>query len=158
MFNTTFSNISAISWRPVLVLEEAGVPEENHRLWASNWSTLSLAAASRLHPFLWFTKPGANPRRIGDRLVWVVRSSDLAHWATRAPYSLYDKVCLCYSIKKPTYILSYIFVASWCDVGYNDDIFVRLLHPYFLFSLIIPHSRVAGYRFLPICHNSMTHG
>jgi len=26
--------ISAISWRPVLVVEEAG---ENHRLWASNW-------------------------------------------------------------------------------------------------------------------------
>jgi hypothetical protein len=31
VFNTTFSNISAISWRPVLVVEEAG---ENHRPWA----------------------------------------------------------------------------------------------------------------------------
>jgi hypothetical protein len=30
----TFSNISAISWRPVLVVEEAG---ENHGPWASNW-------------------------------------------------------------------------------------------------------------------------
>ena len=29
-FNATFSNISAISWRPVLVVEEAGVPGENH--------------------------------------------------------------------------------------------------------------------------------
>ena len=37
VFNATFSNISAISWRPVLVVEEAGVPEENHRPWASNW-------------------------------------------------------------------------------------------------------------------------
>ena len=36
-FNTTFSNISAISWRPDLVVEEAGVPGENHRPWASNW-------------------------------------------------------------------------------------------------------------------------
>jgi hypothetical protein len=26
MFNATFSNISAISWRPILVVEEAGVP------------------------------------------------------------------------------------------------------------------------------------
>jgi hypothetical protein len=34
--NATFSNISAISWRPVLVVEEAGVPGENHRPWASN--------------------------------------------------------------------------------------------------------------------------
>jgi hypothetical protein len=32
-FNATFGNISAISWRPVLVVEEAG---ENHRPWASN--------------------------------------------------------------------------------------------------------------------------
>ena len=31
MFNATFSNISAISWRPVLVVEEAVMPEENHR-------------------------------------------------------------------------------------------------------------------------------
>jgi hypothetical protein len=28
-FNATFSNISAISWRPDLVVEEAGVPGEN---------------------------------------------------------------------------------------------------------------------------------
>jgi hypothetical protein len=27
------------------------VPVENHRPWASNWKTLSLAAASRAHPF-----------------------------------------------------------------------------------------------------------
>jgi hypothetical protein len=37
VFNATFSNISAISWRPVLVVEEADVPGENHRPWASNW-------------------------------------------------------------------------------------------------------------------------
>jgi hypothetical protein len=36
-FNATFSNISAISWRPVLVVEEAEVPRENHQPWASNW-------------------------------------------------------------------------------------------------------------------------
>jgi hypothetical protein len=30
VFNATFSNISAISWRPVLVVEEGGVPGENH--------------------------------------------------------------------------------------------------------------------------------
>jgi hypothetical protein len=37
VFNATFSNISAISWQPVVVVEEAGVPRENHRSWASNW-------------------------------------------------------------------------------------------------------------------------
>jgi hypothetical protein len=35
LLNATFSNISAISWRPVLVMEEAGVPGEDHRPWAS---------------------------------------------------------------------------------------------------------------------------
>jgi hypothetical protein len=37
VFNATFSNISTRSWRPVLVVEEAVVPGENHRPWASNW-------------------------------------------------------------------------------------------------------------------------
>ena len=31
VLNAAFSNISAISWSPVLVVEEAGVPVENHR-------------------------------------------------------------------------------------------------------------------------------
>ena len=37
VFNATFSNISAISWWQVLMVEEAGVPSENHQPWASNW-------------------------------------------------------------------------------------------------------------------------
>jgi hypothetical protein len=30
-FNATFNNISVISWRSVLLVEETGVPGENHR-------------------------------------------------------------------------------------------------------------------------------
>ena len=41
MFNATFNNISAISWRPVLLVEETRVPGENHWLVASHWQTLS---------------------------------------------------------------------------------------------------------------------
>jgi hypothetical protein len=37
VFGATFNNISAIAWRPVLVVEEAGVSGENHRPWESNW-------------------------------------------------------------------------------------------------------------------------
>ena len=37
VLNATFSNISAILWQPVLVVEEAGVPGEKHRPWANNW-------------------------------------------------------------------------------------------------------------------------
>jgi hypothetical protein len=36
-FNATFRNSSALSWRPVLLVEEAEVPGENHRPWVSNW-------------------------------------------------------------------------------------------------------------------------
>ena len=38
MFNATFNNISVISWRSVLLVEETG---ENRRLVASHWQTLS---------------------------------------------------------------------------------------------------------------------
>ena len=31
MFSATFNNITAISWRSVSLVEETGVPEENHR-------------------------------------------------------------------------------------------------------------------------------
>ena len=30
VFNTTFNNISAISWQSILLVEETGVPGENH--------------------------------------------------------------------------------------------------------------------------------
>ena len=36
VFNTTFNNISVISWWTVLLVEETGVPGENHRPAASH--------------------------------------------------------------------------------------------------------------------------
>jgi hypothetical protein len=36
VFNATFNNMSVISWRSVLLVEEAGVPGENHRPVASH--------------------------------------------------------------------------------------------------------------------------
>ena len=46
MFNATFNNISVISWRSVLLVEETGVSGENHRPVASHWQTLSHNAVS----------------------------------------------------------------------------------------------------------------
>jgi len=31
VFNATFNNISVITWQSVLLVEETGVPRENHR-------------------------------------------------------------------------------------------------------------------------------
>jgi hypothetical protein len=36
VFNTTFNNISVISWQSVLLVKETGVPGENHQPVASN--------------------------------------------------------------------------------------------------------------------------
>jgi hypothetical protein len=41
VFNATFNNISVISWRSVLLVEETGGPGENKRPVASHWQTLS---------------------------------------------------------------------------------------------------------------------
>ena len=41
VFNTTFNNISVVSLWSVLLVEETGVPGENHRPIASHWQTLS---------------------------------------------------------------------------------------------------------------------
>jgi hypothetical protein len=35
VFNATFNNISVTSWRSVLLVEETGIPGENHRSVAS---------------------------------------------------------------------------------------------------------------------------
>jgi hypothetical protein len=41
VLNATCNNISAISWRSVLLVEETRTSEENHRPVASHWHTLS---------------------------------------------------------------------------------------------------------------------
>ena len=46
VFNTTFTNISNISWGSVLLVEETGVLGENHRLATSRLQTLSYNAVS----------------------------------------------------------------------------------------------------------------
>ena len=41
VFNATFNNISIISWRSVLLVEETRGPGENHRPVTCHWQTLS---------------------------------------------------------------------------------------------------------------------
>ena len=41
VFYATFNNISVILWQSVLLVEEIGVPGENHQLATSHWQTLS---------------------------------------------------------------------------------------------------------------------
>jgi hypothetical protein len=41
VFNPTFNNISVLSWRSILLVEETGGPGETYRRVASHWQTLS---------------------------------------------------------------------------------------------------------------------
>ena len=47
----TLNNISVISWRSVLLVEEAKVSLENHRPWTGNWPTLSCVMGVKLNPW-----------------------------------------------------------------------------------------------------------
>jgi hypothetical protein len=47
-------------------------------------------------PFFAIYKAGCETTRIGDKVVWVVRSNDLTHWATRAPNKIYITVKVIY--------------------------------------------------------------
>jgi hypothetical protein len=49
VFNATFNNVSAISWRSVLLVEETRVPEENHRPASSHWQILLHNVVSPMH-------------------------------------------------------------------------------------------------------------
>ena len=60
VFNATFNNISVILWRLVLLVEETGVPRENHWPTASDWQILSHNVVS------------STPRLSGIRLTTLV--------------------------------------------------------------------------------------
>jgi hypothetical protein len=46
VINATYNNISVISWRSVLLVEETGPPGENHRPTVSHSQTLSHTVVS----------------------------------------------------------------------------------------------------------------
>ena len=50
-FYVAFNKISVISWRSVFLVEETGVPGENHRPVASDWQTLSQCCIEYTSPW-----------------------------------------------------------------------------------------------------------
>ena len=75
VLNATFNNISAISWRSVLLVEETGAPEKKHRPVASHRQTLSrnvVSSTPRLsgihtHTEVLIAKVVVNPATIRSR-------------------------------------------------------------------------------------------
>ena len=71
VFNATFSNISAVSWRPVLVVEEE-YPEKTTEHGQATGKLYNLRLRVECTFFVIY-KAGREPKRIGDRLGRVVR-------------------------------------------------------------------------------------
>jgi hypothetical protein len=63
VFYATFNNISAISWRSVLLVGETGVPRENHRPVASHLQTLSHNVVSSTPHLSWIRAHNASGNR-----------------------------------------------------------------------------------------------
>ena len=82
VFNATFNNISVISWRSVLLVEETG---ENHRPVASHWQTLSHNVVNLALIEI----------RILDYEVLPIRSIDIINYQGGIWYLSYinDKIC-----------------------------------------------------------------
>ena len=51
VFNNIINNISAITWRLVLLVEETEVPGENHRHATNHWQPLSHNVVSSIPPY-----------------------------------------------------------------------------------------------------------
>jgi hypothetical protein len=56
VFNTTFNNISVISWRSVLLVKETGKPGENHPPAASQWQPYPIMLFRKHLVWVWFEK------------------------------------------------------------------------------------------------------
>jgi len=80
VFNATFNNISFTSWRSFFffLVEETGVPRENHRPAASHWQTLSHNFVSSI-PRL----SGIRTNNVSGDMHWLHKSN--YHTITTAP-------------------------------------------------------------------------
>ena len=56
VFNATSNNISVILWRSVLLVEETGVPGENHRPVSRHWQTLLQSCIEYISPWTGFER------------------------------------------------------------------------------------------------------
>ena len=72
VFNAIFNNMSVISWRSVLLVEETRVPGESHRPVGSHWQTLSHNVVSSTPQLRWIRTHVS-----GDRHWYYIGSMDM---------------------------------------------------------------------------------
>ena len=78
VLNATFNNISVLSWRSVLLVEETGVPGENHRSVASqdenNFNTCVRIAVG-VCPFFFYLHNALNKKGQFCKLILILFST-----------------------------------------------------------------------------------
>ena len=107
VFNTTFNNISVISWQSALLVEETGVPKENYRPVTSHWQTLAWAGFNLTTLVV-----------IGTDFIVTCKSNyhTVTTIQSRRPLVLIVGVLMGLS---GLYILSHWFYYCWCINGFK---------------------------------------
>ena len=92
VFSATFNNISVILWWLVLLVEETGVPRENHWSVTSHWQTLSHIKLCRVH-LIWAGFELTTLVVIGTDCVASYKSNYHMITATMTPIILASEKC-----------------------------------------------------------------
>ena len=104
VFNTTFNNISVISWQSVLLVEETRVPGENHRPVISHWQTLSHNVVS------------STPRH--EQVSYKI--------TLYYPMIIYTNVCIVFNLKRKYFHICHWvllkLVLHWCPSLNSDQL------------------------------------
>ena len=146
VFNTTFNNISFISWRSVLFVEETGVPRENHWPAASHWQTLSHNVVA--------SKPHLGRFKLKTLVMMHTDCIDIIHPTTiqsRLPPYL---IIYMFSLRKKEKIGLHIFLCGGCDILVLIFFYFELLSLNYFCSLLYFYIKLTrmfwGYSFLRI--------
>ena len=115
VFNATFSNISVISWRSVLLAEETGIPGENHRQTLSH----NFVSSTPHHERWWnslITQVVVNPttKRLRPPRSFF-SEKDLSHWVLTMNLSLLTFVVILISMLYSGSV-RYLLYFTFCQI------------------------------------------
>ena len=123
VFNTTFNNISVISWQSVLLGEETGVPGENHWPAPSHWQTLYHIM---LYILPWSRFELTTSVVIGTDCKGSCKSNYHKIMATLIPVLLEVKIYVCKLLRKKILVVTfYIFTGCLIHLQFYYIILVQ---------------------------------
>jgi hypothetical protein len=115
IFNATFSNIIAISWLSILLVEDTGVSVENHRPVGSHWQTLSHTIIHKHHKT---NHPIQRKCKMRPNLIWSkINLSEIQALEYRTTWEIYSLVG--FMIFNATF--SNIIAISWLSILLVED-------------------------------------